>query len=272
MAFENHLATHDIYQPHPALRSYIRYYWSLGLNLPTNSMLSLQLMADRFPRLIIQCLDGKNALHGYHNQGIFPASLKGVTSKPALLQMEPKYSHIAVSFFPHAVKAFFGVDAQETTDAVLDMNHFCPNEGIEQLISATSHQMRIKILDAFFLKRLDFIKKLDKRVIDFLQLSSVTSYAKLLAKYKISERQFERIFLQTVGFTPSFYKRVLRFERTLYTIQQGQFESLTDLAYELGYSDQSHFNREFKKFTTLTPKKLLSKTNLLEDSGSILSE
>jgi AraC-like DNA-binding protein len=235
-------------------------------------MLNLQVMADRFPRIVIQCLNGKNALHCPHYHSIYSASLKGITSKPQLFQMEPTYSHIAVSLFPHSIKALFGIDANETVDGVLDLHHFFPKEMVEKIMDVRHTKARISHLDKYLLKRLDEMKALDCRVVNFLHLCPSVNYGRQLREYGISERQFERKFLQSVGFTPSYYKRVVRFESALSRIQTSSYRSLADLSYELGYADQSHFNREFKQFSGLTPMSLCSKDELLNESGSVLAE
>lgn len=235
-------------------------------------MLNLQVMADRFPRIVIQCLNGNNALHSTDYDNIGAASLKGITSKPALFQMEPVYSHVAVSFFPHGVKALFGIDAFETIDSVLDLQHFFPNDTVEKIIAAQQTKTRVSLLDNYLLRKLSQMKAIDSRVVDFLHLCPNTHYRRLLKEYGISERQFERKFLQSVGFTPSYYKRVVRFEKVHYRIQQGDYTSLANLAYELGYSDQSHFNRDFKQLSGVTPLSLIAKDELLKESGSVLAE
>lgn len=235
-------------------------------------MLNLQVMADRYPRIVIQCLEGKNALHSSAYNCLYAASLKGITSKPIQFQMEPSYSHLAVSFFPHGVKALFGIDGHETIDAVIDLQHFFPHDIIEKIIHARETRTRISFLESHLLKRLNGLKAIDSRVLNFLQLCPTAHYGRQLQNYRISERQFERKFLQSVGFTPSYYKRVVRFEKALYRIQRGDYHTLSNLAYELGYSDQSHFNREFKQLSGSTPLLLGAKEELVTESGSVLAQ
>ncbi len=62
-----------------------------------------------------------------------------------------------------------------------------------------------------------------------------------------------RLFLQAVGLTPRLYVRVQRFQKVLRLMQQ-QAPSLADIAFEAGYSDQPHFNRDFRSFSGLTPE------------------
>ncbi|WP_026969399.1 helix-turn-helix domain-containing protein [Algoriphagus terrigena] len=264
------MASYQIHQPHPALKHYVRYYWTLDVQLNEESMLNLQVMADRYPRIVIQCLEGKNALYSPDYEAVYAASLKGIATKPVLVRMESTYSHIAASLFPHSIQALFGIDGHETADAVLDLHHFCDPYTIEQIMEARHTHVRLALLEAYLLRRLNVIRTVDWRVVNFSKLSTNTHYGHLLKSYSISERQFERKFLQSIGFTPSYYKRVLRFEKALFRIQQKCYKSLADLAYELGYADQSHFNREFKQFSAMTPLTLLAQNELVKESGSLL--
>jgi hypothetical protein len=139
-------------------------------------------------------------------------------------------------------------------------------------MEARHNHTRIAILEAYLLKKLAAMKSIDWRIVNFSQLCPSTHYGSQLKYYQISERQFERKFLQSIGFTPSYYKRVLRFENALYRLQHNHYKSLANLAYELGYADQSHFNREFKQFSNLTPLELITRNGLVKESGSILAE
>jgi len=78
----------------------------------------------------------------------------------------------------------------------------------------------------------------------------------VLAYVHLSERQFERRFTQTVGLSPHVYIRVKRFNEAIRLIKTGQFERLTDVAYALNFSDQSHFIRDIKAFSGMTPTSL----------------
>ena len=83
----------------------------------------------------------------------------------------------------------------------------------------------------------------------------------LLERLHISERQFERRFSQTVGVPPQFYIRVKRFNEAVRLMKAGQFEALTAIAHALGFHDQSHFIRDIKAFSGMTPKSLSHKAD-----------
>jgi AraC-like DNA-binding protein len=79
----------------------------------------------------------------------------------------------------------------------------------------------------------------------------------LLKELPVSERQFERRFGRAVGVSAKFYLRIVRFEEAVRRMRTGGFRRLSDIAYDLGYSDQSHFINDIRTLTGYTPKHLL---------------
>ncbi len=71
-------------------------------------------------------------------------------------------------------------------------------------------------------------------------------------RYGITARYLQKLFLQHIGVTPKVYSSINRFQRTLKHINKKEV-SLTSIAYECGDEEQSHFIREFRSFTGLTP-------------------
>lgn len=54
---------------------------------------------------------------------------------------------------------------------------------------------------------------------------------------------------------PKEYGRIARFQRALRMMQLGS-RDYAGIAYANGYSDQSHFIRDFRLFSGITPKQL----------------
>jgi AraC-like DNA-binding protein len=59
-------------------------------------------------------------------------------------------------------------------------------------------------------------------------------------------------FLQYTGLPPKLFCKINRFQHSL-NLVNANGQNLTNIAYESGYFDQSHFIREFKSFTGITP-------------------
>jgi AraC-like DNA-binding protein len=60
-----------------------------------------------------------------------------------------------------------------------------------------------------------------------------------------------RCFRDAVGLPPHAYLKALRVSRAQAMLQGGS--SISDVAYDCGFSDQSHLTRNFKRVTGLSP-------------------
>jgi AraC family transcriptional regulator len=78
-----------------------------------------------------------------------------------------------------------------------------------------------------------------------------------LAKIAImSKYHFCRAFKECLGVTPYQYFLERRLEKAVQFLKSRKY-SLAELSLALGYSDQSHFNRHFKKRFGISPTKFL---------------
>jgi len=75
----------------------------------------------------------------------------------------------------------------------------------------------------------------------------------MVAASGYSHRHFIAVFERETGLTPKRFCRVHRFRKLLADAATRPALSWTDLALAHGYSDQSHFNREFRAFAGITP-------------------
>jgi AraC family transcriptional regulator len=100
------------------------------------------------------------------------------------------------------------------------------------------------------------------------QLQQVTEYInehlhqdikliELAAIAQISPYHFLRLFKQAMGITPHQYILQRRIEKAKYLLQESEL-SIADIAFRVGFCDQSHLTRCFKRLLGITPKQLQS--------------
>ena len=78
-----------------------------------------------------------------------------------------------------------------------------------------------------------------------------------LANYAgLSASQFTRVFKARVGLPPHLYQTQLRGEQAKRLLNQGQ--PIVQVAFSLGFSDQSHLTRKFKALFGVTPGQYVS--------------
>ena len=74
-----------------------------------------------------------------------------------------------------------------------------------------------------------------------------------------SPRQFERVFLETVGIPAKTFAKIMRFQFTAHRLVTAGNPILAEIAADLDYVDQSHMNRDFKCLAGITPAQFARK-------------
>ena len=105
-----------------------------------------------------------------------------------------------------------------------------------------------------------------RRVRDFLRsnFASNTSLSHLASIADLSPFHLVRIFNDQIGVPPHEYQTQVRITNAQRLLRNGY--SISDAAIETGFFDQSHFSRNFKRITGLTPGKYLAHSNIVQDN------
>jgi AraC-like DNA-binding protein len=159
---------------------------------------------------------------------------------------------------PGAAEILFGVHADELSGrhtALEDLWGRGAASMREELAELASPEERLDAFERMLVRRLPTVRGLHPAVAHALQQFAATASVHDVVKQTgYSHRRFIELFSRTVGLTPKTYCRVLRFQHVL-RAGTGALASLIDVAMASGYSDQSHFNREFRELTGVTPSR-----------------
>lgn len=99
-----------------------------------------------------------------------------------------------------------------------------------------------------------------QRVCDYVRahLNSDMAVADLACQVNLSPHHFSMLFKQAVGVPPYQYVLQKRIDEAVRRLSAGRM-TLSDVALSLGFSDQSHFSRAFRKLTGTTPTRYAGK-------------
>lgn len=75
----------------------------------------------------------------------------------------------------------------------------------------------------------------------------------LAARLRLSTRQVERLFLDTIGAQPGTVYRTMRLRHAHWLLQNTR-RSIVSIAIDTGFADGAHFSRRFKELTGLSPR------------------
>lgn len=169
---------------------------------------------------------------------------------------------LGVRFFPHAAGCFLNDRADLFNDQVVDLRDLSDNAVhilYSKLREATAWNQRIELVEDFLLHRLSLSeRRFSKMTVvsdimnEMRQSDFFDNIENVAARYGITARYLQKLFLQYTGLTPKLYTKIHRFQNSLRLVTKKD-TSLTSIAYDCGYFDQSHFIKEFKSFTGVTP-------------------
>ncbi|MFQ4140857.1 AraC family transcriptional regulator [Chlorogloeopsis sp. ULAP02] len=97
-----------------------------------------------------------------------------------------------------------------------------------------------------------------RQVIDYIyaHIDRDLSLKELGTVVQMSPHYFSQLFKETTGITPHQYVIRCRIERAKDLLQQGKV-SIAEIAEQVGFVDQSHLHRYFKRLVGITPKTFL---------------
>ncbi|MGC1176149.1 helix-turn-helix domain-containing protein [Polaromonas sp.] len=172
---------------------------------------------------------------------------------------------IGVQLLPGAAQALLGMPADELAGRHIRLEDLWGHSAAwmrEQLLATASPAKRMCLIQTLLLARLRPASAPAHPAITraLVQLRAGAGVREAVAQSGYSHRHFIRQFSQAVGLPPKLYGRVQRFQQALDLMQRSgtaQVPRLPDVALDAGYSDQPHFNREFRQFSGLTPEQYL---------------
>ncbi|WP_224998618.1 helix-turn-helix domain-containing protein [Cesiribacter sp. SM1] len=258
--------------PPPAhLAPYIRFFWVLESD--HRSYLH-QAMADVCPELV------------FHYRGQFDeikangvrvkssvAGLQGQTSNTSRFHINQRFGIFGTYLYPYTLTLLFGIPATEIVDQYTDLCGILGAEGkqLEEKIMEAAHNTdRVNILSRFLEHRLKghsgkaAASAICSSVHLIMQEGGSLRVDALAQEACLSQRQYERKFRQLTGFSPKLFSRIVRFHSAFNAYKQpsgggdAAGHTLTQLALEKGYYDQSHFIQDFKQFSGLNPGRFFS--------------
>jgi AraC-like DNA-binding protein len=175
------------------------------------------------------------------------------------LSLSGKTGMILIVFRPHGVKSFFNFPITELLNENISLQDLINNEAIEledKLLSSPNNKQRIAHLENFLIGRLIYNNEFERveHAIKMIENAKGQIKAQNIAyEVCLGIKQFERTFSKYVGINPKKFASIIRFQNVIQMNSKGK-RSLSQIAVDSGYYDQSHFIHDFKNLTGLTPK------------------
>jgi AraC-like DNA-binding protein len=208
--------------------------------------------------IAFRCKGNVNYIRENRYDNLPISTISGIRKSVRLINYSKYTTTIVILFKEAGAKAFFKEPLHELFEESVSLDNFIPQEKIaiieELLAEAKTNNQKIAIIEQFLLSRLHDYKpdKLISAAVAIIQSKKgVIKIKELADALYISQDAFEKRFRKTIGSSPKQFCYVVRMKSII--DQKQHNHNLIDLAFDAGYFDQSHFNKDFKLFTGQTP-------------------
>ncbi|ROM49047.1 AraC family transcriptional regulator [Pseudomonas poae] len=185
------------------------------------------------------------------------ARICGTPLSAQAVHLHPHHHYFGVRFAPGVIPGFINVLAEELTEQELDLLEVSgfAQRIFESIVQAPHLSDQMRLFNDYLAPRLmGKTSRLTAMVIQqalhhrgairIQQLEDLSGY---------TSRTLHRQFSQDTGLSPKTFCRIIRCQAALDTLNTQHDVSFSQLALDLGFSDQSHFLRDFKKLVSTTP-------------------
>jgi len=201
-------------------------------------------------------------------------TLTGLIDVPVILNVDKDVptETIGIEFSPQGAYRFFHFTLNDIQNQIYSLSDVLGNTGkglIEQINNTTSLEQKINVLEQFLLAQLSLHREdlIFEYCIEKITASKGRITVKELEKKTgYSSRWLNIKFNDKIGISPKNLSSIIRFNHYYQAFIKGNTQSFfKNDFYEL-YYDQSHFIRDFKRFTGLPPTKLEKQVNNFAES------
>lgn len=238
---------HREFDPPEALRGAIRCFWHTRREYHGARF---EIIPDGYAEIVFyvgSC---------YYNGKLLPSPfLMGLLNQPVVLNTEGPVDVIGIRCYPWTVFDLLGLPPD--SDGLRVFEH--PVSQLQGALQACVADGRIE--DAVALLAQYFLRERPaaadgtsfKAGAAMLEARGALAVSEVAAAAHATVRTLERKFKQSSGHTVKDVAGLMRFEQARNRLWTEPGASLAALAQELGYTDQSHLSREFKRYSGMTP-------------------
>ena len=182
--------------------------------------------------------------------------INGFNTFPIQMHLPQFHTHFGIQFHPVAIKSIFGVPAREFSNLPLDLTLIDPffETLRHQLGEQPSFTARIEVISNWLSRKTFSLPPQERLLNAFLgeRLSENRNVSAVADRLCYSPRHLSRKIQEISNMNT---EEMLLYKKYLHAVDllHSSHLSLTQIAYQSGFVDQSHFIRSFRLFTQMTP-------------------
>ncbi len=242
-----------------ALSDFVRYFWYLEGEASAASPYVHRMTPTGCAELL--CLTQGNFIDTASPAESFQSPdwlVSGQLDRPKQFELQSDFQIFGVCLYPYSLTALLDMDAISMLNKVQVLNA----DFVASLPTVETNEPQV-LMEEVTASLTSLINQLpaEKRSL-FRAIKSMVEEPEMrvneIAQTKqLSVRQLQRDCKKYTAYTPKQLTVISRIQKAL---EGATPKSITQLAHELEYYDQAHFNNDFKRITGYTPKAFFQRT------------
>ncbi|CAM3841953.1 helix-turn-helix domain-containing protein [Mucilaginibacter galii] len=247
---------HQEFEPPEELRGTIQNFWHTSIDFDDIPTTGFEVLPDGYTEIIFLFGNACSIAQQDELQPLTSPFLMGLLGKPVLLHGTGRLEVLGIKCFPWTV--FDLLRIPPGNDGVRLFKH--PIVGLQP--SLAKHVEAGQIVEALDELKRYFLNDRKHPATNNMILKAGTAMSEAKGSLPVSRvaeaahatvRTLERKFKQAAGYTVKDLSGLMRFEEVRNHLWFHPDASLAGLAQELGYADQAHLSKEFKRYSGTTP-------------------
>ncbi|HTX59476.1 MAG TPA: helix-turn-helix domain-containing protein [Verrucomicrobiae bacterium] len=246
---------HEEFEPPEELRDTVKCFWYNRRDFGERQS-SFEVLPDGYAEIIFHFGSGCSIVRSGSLWSLPSPFLMGLLDQPVLLSARGRFEVLGVRCFPWAVFDLLGLPSGKDEARVVEHPIAQLQSELDKWIHADKVDEAIAQLKQYFANlrsQIDLDGMLFNAGVAMRKASGTMPVSQVAAAAHATVRTLERKFKQSSGHTVKDLSGLMRFEQVRNRLWLYPDSSIAELAHELGYADQSHLSKEFKRYSGTTP-------------------
>ena len=246
---------HQEFEPPEELRDTIKCFWynrRESGELPS----SFEVIPDGYAEIIFHFGSVLSISYNGDMRPLPSPFMMGLLDQPVLFYTKNRLEIIGIRCFPWTVFDLLGLPSGKGGVRIFEHPIAQLQSTLDKWIHADRIDEALARVKQYFLNarsRIAPSSMLFKAGVAMSEANGTMPVSQVAAAAHATVRTLERNFKQSSGYTVKDVSGLMRFEQVRNQLWLYPNSNIASLAHELGYTDQSHLSREFKRYSGTTP-------------------
>lgn len=261
---------HQEFEPPEELRDTIKCFWYDKKNYGAQQS-SLKVLPDGYAEIIFHFGSPCSTIYNGTLQALPSPFMMGLLNQPVNFYSINFLEIIGIRCFPWTVFDLLNLPSGKDGVRILEHPIAQLHAELNNLIHIGNINDTIALVKQYFLNARSHIavdSMLYKAGVAMLKANGSIPVSQVASAAHATVRTLERNFKQSSGHTVKNVSALMRFEQVRNQLWLYPDTNIAGLAHELGYTDQPHLSREFKRYSGTTPAAFARKAKKAKQTAS----